>query len=61
MRTPRPNSSLREPLFYRLRAFFTKPSNLLLVFFLSVLVVLFIVGYVLFCKADRLNKARKCA
>jgi len=40
MRTPRPNSSLREPLFYRLRAFFTKPSNLLLVFFLSVLVVL---------------------
>ena len=27
----------------------------------SVLVVLFIVGYVLFCKADRLNKARKCA
>ena len=25
----------------------------------SVLVVLFIVGYVLFCKADRLNKARK--
>ena len=27
----------------------------------SMLVVLFIVGYVLFCKADRLNKARKCA
>ena len=40
MRKPRPNSSLREPLIYRLRAFFTKPSNLLLVFFLSVLVVL---------------------
>ena len=40
MRKPRPNSSLREPMIYRLRAFFTKPSNLLLVFFLSVLVVL---------------------
>ena len=40
MRKPRPNSSVREPLIYRLRAFFTKPSNLLLVFFLSVLVVL---------------------
>ncbi len=40
MRKPRPNSSLREPIIYRLRAFFTKPSNLLLVFFLSVLVVL---------------------
>ena len=25
----------------------------------SVLVILFIIGYVLFCKADRLNKARK--
>ena len=40
MRKPRPNSSLREPMIYRLRAFFTKPSNLLLVFFFSVLVVL---------------------
>jgi len=40
MRKPRPNSSLREPILYRLRAFFTKPSNLLLVFFLGVLVVL---------------------
>ncbi len=40
MRKPRPNSSLREPLLYRLRAFVTKPSNLLLVFFLSVLAVL---------------------
>ena len=40
MRKPRPNSSLREPLLYRLRAFITKPSNLLLVFFLGVLIVL---------------------
>ena len=40
MRKPRPNSTLREPLLYRLRAFFTNPANLLLVFFLSVLVVL---------------------
>ena len=40
MRKPHPNSSLREPLPYRLRAFFSKPANLLLLFFLSVLVVL---------------------
>ena len=40
MRTPRPNSSLREPLIYRLRAFVTKPANLLLVFFMAVLAVL---------------------
>lgn len=40
MRKPQPNSSLREPLLYRLRAFVTKPANLLLVFFLAVLVVL---------------------
>ena len=40
MRTPRPNSSLREPLIYRMRAFVTKPANLLLVFFLAVLAVL---------------------
>jgi len=30
----------REPIIYRLRAFFTKPANLLLVFFLTVLVLL---------------------
>ena len=40
MRKPQPNSSLREPLLYRLRAFVTKPANLLLVFFLAVLAVL---------------------
>lgn len=40
MRKPQPNSSLREPLLYRLRAFLTKPANLLLVFFLAVLAVL---------------------
>ena len=40
MKKPHPNSSLREPLIYRLRAFVTKPANLLLIFFLSVLAVL---------------------
>lgn len=40
MRKPTPNSSLHEPLIYRLRAFVTKPANLLLVFFLCVLAVL---------------------
>ena len=40
MRKPQPNSSMREPLLYRLRAFVTKPANLLLVFFLCVLAVL---------------------
>ena len=44
MREPRPNSSLHEPLIYRLRAFVTKPANLLLVFFLGVLVVLWGAG-----------------
>ena len=40
MRKPQPNSLLREPLLYRLRAFVAKPANLLLVFFLFVLAVL---------------------
>ena len=40
MRKPQPNSSLREPMLYRLRAFVTKPANLLLMFFLAVLMVL---------------------
>ncbi len=40
MRKPRPNSSLREPLIYRMRAFVSNPANLLLVFFLAVLCVL---------------------
>ncbi len=40
MRKPQPNSSLHEPLLYRLRAFVTQPANLLLVFFLGVLAVL---------------------
>jgi len=40
MKKPQPNSLLREPLIYRLRAFVAKPANLLLVFFLIVLAAL---------------------
>ncbi|MBR4082112.1 MAG: iron ABC transporter permease, partial [Clostridia bacterium] len=40
MKKQRPDSLQHEPLIYRLRAFVTKPANLLLVFFLGVLVVL---------------------
>ena len=40
MRKPQPNALIREPLLYRLRAFVSKPANLLLVFFLFVLAVL---------------------
>ncbi len=40
MKKPHPNSSIHEPLIYRLRAFVAKPANLLLVFFLAVLAVL---------------------
>jgi len=40
MRKPRPNSLQHEPMIYRLRAFVTNPANLLLVFFLLVLITL---------------------
>jgi len=40
MKKPRPNITDHEPLLYRLRAFVTKPANLLLVFFLLVLAAL---------------------
>lgn len=40
MKQSRPVDLTREPLRYRLRAFISKPANLLLVFFLAVLVVL---------------------
>lgn len=40
MKQSRPDDLTREPLRYRLRAFIAKPANLLLVFFLCVLVVL---------------------
>ena len=40
MKRNHPDDLTREPLLYRLRAFVCKPANLLLVFFLCVLVVL---------------------
>ena len=40
MKQTRANDLTREPWRYRLRAFLSKPANLLLMFFLAVLVVL---------------------
>ena len=37
------------------------PGSKMTLIWVSVLVLLFIVGYILFCQADKLNKARKSA